>query len=48
MTDRCTYSDLPADTCSHCLGHALDGIAPTPAEPDTAPAAVIWSPCRVI
>lgn len=46
MIERCTYSDLPADTCSHCTGDTLADVESTPAEPETAPAVVVWSPAK--
>lgn len=43
-TDRCGYSDLPADQCAHCLGHDNPPIEPTPAEPPRSTGRVVWSP----
>lgn len=41
---RCTYSDLLADECAHCLGHGALLIEATPAEPPRPSGRVVWSP----
>lgn len=43
IMDRCDWSDLPVETCGHCLGHAAMPLDPTPAEPPRPTGRVIWS-----
>lgn len=40
---RCHWSDLPADQCAHCHGHASDVEHAALVEPVTPPARVVWS-----
>lgn len=41
MSERCAYSDLPANQCAHCLGHA--GPAD---ERDEPRGSLRWAPAR--